>query len=343
MKQLIEIKNSGSKTLKIQYELSNICNYKCWSCFPGCNDGDSPWPELDIVKKNLSRIIEFYFENGIDSIQLNYLGGEPTLWKHLGELTQYLCENTKFDRKKKKLNITVQTNGSRTVRWWKEYGHYFSMVSISVHHERVDLDHVQKVAEILLDKNVLVITTVLMDRNAWDKCQSMINKLTSTKKKFTVMAKPINIDGVVDYDEEQLKYLKTTRKRLPSLKHIIKYLIEFAMLPTYTAIFDDGTKEKTRTDQYFILRKLNKFLGWKCTIGINWISINRKGEITGTCKAKLYGIDNYFNINDPDLPEKFNPVLQPVICERNICSCAGEAVLTKWKEAPKKIIPIYEN
>ena len=90
MKQLIEIKNSGSKTLKIQYELSNICNYKCWYCFPGCNDGDSPWPELDIVKKNLSRIIEFYFENGIDSIQLNYLGGEPTLWKHLGELTQYL-------------------------------------------------------------------------------------------------------------------------------------------------------------------------------------------------------------------------------------------------------------
>jgi uncharacterized radical SAM superfamily Fe-S cluster-containing enzyme len=60
MKQLIDIKNSGSKTLKIQYELSNICNYKCWYCFPGSNEGTHRWPDLEPLMSNLSFLLDHY-------------------------------------------------------------------------------------------------------------------------------------------------------------------------------------------------------------------------------------------------------------------------------------------
>ena len=89
---------------------------------------------------------------------------------------------------------------------------------------------------------------------------------------------------------------------------------------------------------------LNKFFGWQCTIGTNFLSITREGFLSGTCKVKLYGMDDYFNINDPDMAAKFNPTLQPVTCHKLECLCAGEAVLSKWKTSDQpKVIPIYAN
>jgi len=344
MKQLIEIKNSRNKTLRLQYELSDVCNYKCWYCFPGSNEGTTGWPDVKIVKKNLSKVIEFYFENDIDEIQINFLGGEPTLWKDLGELIKYISENTVYDRKKKKVRITVQTNGSRTLRWWKEFGHYFDHVIISIHHERVDLEHVVNVVETLLEKRVLALTTVPMDHTAWDKCRSMVDYLISTKKKFMVLVKPIHIHGVTTYTEEQEKYLSKSRKRSPAFLDIIRHLKKFYRIPRYTAIFDDGTKKVVKNDHYFIMKKLNRFLGWTCTIGTNFLTITREGYLSGTCKAKLYGKDDYFNINDPEMYKNFSPTLQPVICYMSECRCAGETVLSKWKVSDqKKVIPIYEN
>lgn len=343
MKNLVEIKNSKPKTLRIQYEVSNLCNYKCWYCFPEANSGTYGWPDLEVIKRNLSKVIEFYFANGIDEIQMNFLGGEPTLWRHLGELVEHLSNNTQYNRKKQRLRLTMQTNASRTLRWWKEYGHYFDHVGISVHHERADVSHISNVAEILLDKKVSVLTTVLMDHTAWDKCKSLVDQLISTKRKFMVLARPIHIDGVTTYNEDQRKYLKTHRKRNPAVWDLIRHFDKYAGLPKYTAIFDDGSKKTITNEHYFILNRLNNFFGWQCTIGTNFLSITREGYLSGTCRVKLYGLDDYYNINDPLLAEKFNPILQTVTCDKTACLCGGETVISKWKTNNKKVIPIYGN
>jgi sulfatase maturation enzyme AslB (radical SAM superfamily) len=329
MKKLIEIKNNKPKLLKLMYDLGNTCNYKCWYCFPGSNTGTDPFPDVEVVKYNLVRILDYYYENGINEIQLNFLGGEPTLWADLGTLIEYVSNNVKRDPKKHQLRITMQTNGSRTLRWWKEYGQYFDHVSVSVHHERVDVDHVCKVADILIEKKVSFLATVLMDHSAWDKCRSLVDRLIEYKTKFIVLAKPIHVNGEVNYTEEQREYLNVARKKNPSLYQIWEHLDKWSKLPKYTAIFDDGTKENVRTDHYFIMNMLNRFKGWECTLSINWLQIMRDGNLTGTCRQKLFGLDYYYNINDPDFINKFNPTLQPVICEQTMCTCAGEAVLTK--------------
>jgi sulfatase maturation enzyme AslB (radical SAM superfamily) len=343
-KQLVEIKNNSPKTLRLQYELSNVCNYKCWYCFPGSNEGTVGWPDVDVVKNNLVTIIEFYFNNGIDEIQLNLLGGEPTLWKDLGELVKHVCEKSNYDRKKKKLLIIVKTNASRTLRWWKEYGHYFDHVGISIHHETVNLDHIVDVVEILLEKKVSVLTAVLMDHTAWDKCKSMVDYLVATKTKFMVLAGPIHINGETTYTEDQLKYLRVSRKRHSSFVTVIRHFNKFFTFKKHIAIFDDGSKETIKADHYFILNKINNFFGWQCTLGTNFLYITREGSITGTCRAKLYGMDDYFNINDPDLKNKFHPTLQTVTCHRLDCLCGAEAMLSKWKTTDQpKVIPIHAN
>lgn len=325
MKQLIEITHTQPKLLRIQYTLSDICNYKCWYCFPGSNTGTTRWPDVDVVKVNLVKLINYYLESKIiDKVQLNLLGGEPTLWPELGELVEYVSNNTTC-------TISMQTNASRTPRWWKKYGHYFDHVGISIHHERVDTNHISEVASILLDQNVSVLAVVLMDHKAWDKCLTLVKELTTSKKRFMILVKPIHIDGVVSYTDDQKKYLNISVKRLPSLKTIWKNRSLYKTIIRYKAIFDDGTKIKVDSENYFILNRLNNFNGWECNLGVNFIAISKRGEITGTCMQKLYGKSGYFNINDATFVENFNPTIKSVICDRVKCHCAGETSLPKRK------------
>ena len=92
--KIIEIKNGNTKTLRINYDLGNICNYKCWYCFPGSNEGTVPWPAVELVKHNIVKLITHYQSNGYD-VQLSLLGGEPTLWPNLGEFVEFIVKKIK--------------------------------------------------------------------------------------------------------------------------------------------------------------------------------------------------------------------------------------------------------
>jgi len=328
MKKIIEIKNSNIRKLRINYDLGNLCNYKCWYCFPGSNEGDSPFPNVDIVKNNVVSLINYYLDSKIvDEVHLSLLGGEPTLWKDLGEFVKYISTNSKC-------KIYIITNGSRTIRWWNEYAEYFDSINISIHHEKVDLEHIQTLTDLLYKKNLCFYTDVLMDHTAWDKCFDIVGFLKNTKKKFMVLAKPINIGSQTFYNEEQRKYLQSHLKRKPALKTILKYWKTFNDIADIEILFDDDTKIKTKNEQYFVLNMMNQFNGWSCNLGVNYLFIDRKGSLTGACKQKLYGLDHYYNINDLNFSEIFSPTITSIVCEQQFCMCPGETALTKKRISP---------
>jgi organic radical activating enzyme len=330
MKELIEIKTTKNKTLRIMYDLGNLCNYKCWYCFPGSNEGTTGWPDVNIVKHNVVRMIQYYFENGIDDINLNLLGGEPTLWKDLSEFVEHikLTVKPKFGQK---LRISMQTNGSRTLRWWEEYGQYFDNVSISVHNERADPNHIAKVAQTLTDKGVFAFASVLMDHKNWDRSLQILNEILSIDAQFMVEAMPVHLDGIYDYSEEQKEFFKSPVKRKPSLKCIVRHYRSIMSIPVFTGIFSDGSIIKTKSAQHFTVNGYDKFKGWSCNLGVNWVFINRQGNLTGTCENKIYGINSYYNINDLDFIGKYNPIIKPTTCDKTQCLCQGEVVLSKKK------------
>ena len=324
MRKLIKITANNSNLLKICYDLGNICNYKCWYCFPGSNEGTIPFPDVDIVKENISSLINYYINNKIVSkVELNLLGGEPTLWKDLGTFVQYVKENTKNTK------IQILTNGTKSTRWWKQYGKFFNDISISVHHEKANIDHIIRVSETLYDLGVVFNNTIVFDPMAWDKCISIYEKLMSTKKKWPIVVKPLHFSGSVDYTEEQKIFFKNQLKRYPAIFDLYKYL--FVTRGKYYAHYDDGTVEKTKNSNYFALDNLNHFMGWECSLGKNWVFINRNGELSGTCGQKIYGLPFSYNINNPSFARTFKPRIVPIICRTSTCLCSGEAALPKRK------------
>jgi MoaA/NifB/PqqE/SkfB family radical SAM enzyme len=321
--KIIKIQDNKPKLLKIYYDLSNVCNYSCWYCFPDSHAGTEPWPDAELVKHNLVHLIKHYQENSnINDIEVNFLGGEPTLWKHLGSVA-------KFIKSQVKCRICILTNASRTLRWWEEYAEYFDHIGISVHHETANVNHIIDVSNILYRKRISFYTGVLMDFKNWDKCVNIVDQLSQSKKKWTVLAKPIHINGVSNYNTEQLEYLKDQVKRNPSLISFIQnYKIP---RKKYKVTKENGETFTTKNPNYFSMNMLNHYEGWYCNVGVNYLYIDRTGVISGTCKQKLYGLDFYYNLYDENFLEKYNPNITGVICEQKICMCGGEASLTKNK------------
>jgi len=311
--KLIEIKNTkASKSLEISYTPSDICNYKCWYCFPGCNNGVIPWPDIDIVKKNMVYLINYYRNNqNIEHVKLVLGGGEPTLWPDIEEFLDYVITNTNCE-------VKIMTNGSRTLRWWKEYGYLFNNVSVSIHHEQVDVTHIIELTKILIDKNVTFGVNVLMDHTAWDKCVNIVNELKSSGVNFSLSSKPVYINGEIEYTMSQSEYVLNHKKGVSNstTTHI-------------SLLFDDGSIVKPENENYPIIHSLNNFVGWNCTLGVNYLFISFNGCLTGTCGQYLFGKRDYYSINDENFIEVFNPVIEPVICRQLGCHCAPEVVLNK--------------
>lgn len=325
MKKIIEIKNSNSRKLNINYDPGNTCNYKCWYCFPDANTGTVGWPDVDIAKTNMVKLVNYYLENKIvDEVQISILGGEPTLWKDLGEFAKYVKENAN-----KGCKLYLLTNGSRTIRWWNEYADYFDSINISIHNEKVDMDHIEELTALLYKKNLCFFADVLMDHKAWDKCLSIVDQLCATKHKFMVLAKPIHIHGETFYTDEQRQYLQVHLKRKPALKTAIKFWKTFNSISSMDVTFENGEVIKTNNEHYFIVNMLHNFQGWQCNLGINFLFIDRYGNLSGTCKQLLYGRDKYYNLNDPNFTIDFSPEIKPVICEQRLCLCAGETAISK--------------
>lgn len=315
MKKLIEIKNAkAARSLHISYVPSDKCNYSCWYCFPGCNTGVVPWPDVDVVKKNLVHLIQYYKVNiEIDEVLLILGGGEPTLWPDLGELLTYVTSHTDC-------KIKIMTNGSRTLRWWKEYGHLFTHISVSIHHESVDTNHILSLVEILNEKDVNFGVNVLMDHTHWDKCIDIVETFKRSPQPFCLSTKPVYINGTINYNDSQTEYVMDHRKKQQPPVEVTN---------TVSLLFDDNSVVETQNENYPTMYSLNKFLDWECTLGVNYLFVDFAGNLTGTCNQLLFDKQDYFSINDVDFINKFNPILKPVVCQQTSCWCSPEVVLNK--------------
>ena len=320
--------NSGKDTLYLQYQFTNTCNYKCWYCWPESHSATHRWPDLDLIKTNLGSLIDHYRSNGKKKIVINLTGGEPTLWPDLNKFVKYFYE--KYDCK-----FSLITNGSRTLSWWNQYAEYFDRITISVHHQSCDLDHLTRVADCVYKKSVIVEAQVLMDPYEWDKCIDLVNGLKKSKHKWSVAVKEILVNDTLIYNDEQKKYLSRSVKRKPGFfYHLLNNKLDNKK---FTVTHDTGYFE-TIDYNTIIVNNWNHFKGWECNLGVDSIFIDYTGKISGTCGECLYGVDFYYNLHDIDFPNKFYPSITSVLCTKEGCYCISEVNLKK-----KKVIPILST
>lgn len=325
--KIIKITNNISPNIfRIEWVVGNLCNRKCWYCFPGANEGDLPFPsDIELLKKNFSKFFDRYVENGVDTFEILLTGGEPTLWKEFPQILDFFKEN---------YNVLIRTltNGYRKLDWWKDNAKYFDHVEISVHNEQSDIDHIIAVGDFLFENETMVVANVLMDPKNFEACKNIVEKLKTSKYPWPIIAKTVFFDGIPNYTLEQKDYFKDTVKhRIPERSLVEKFFKGRPEGNRYWVTYENGTEFEVPHDRWIALEELNHFYGWKCNLGVEAVQITSKGIITGGCIQPLYESQEHFNILDPDFAEKFNVSLQPITCKQLTCACTTEIHINKFK------------
>jgi organic radical activating enzyme len=333
MKPIAIINHDYDDFLYITFFIGTVCNYSCNYCWPTCHDGIHKFPDYDVAVENLKHLLSVYKDQyKKTNVRLHITGGEPTLWPKIGEFAklfhiEYNCR------------ITLGSNGSRTLRWWKEYAEYFDDIQISVHHEFCDTNHLIEVFDTIYEKgNIMVAAQVLMDPSHWNDSVEIVNILKEHPTPWLIKVKPIrSLDGIIrEYTDEQLTYLEDKIKKRPP-KEYVDHMFALGKIDEddnsrATIKYDTGI-EKPYSTFDLVSNRLNGFYGWKCNLGIDRIAINYDGNIQGTCGAQyLFDLDSPLNINDLDFKDKFTKeIIKPVKCREIICGCSSDIRITKFK------------
>lgn len=301
--------------LDIRWDPNNICNFRCRYCFPGSNAGNYQSPsDLNLVLKNFSHLIK---KIGRKKVKLTIAGGEPTLWKNLGIFIKRIKETHD-------VYVTLITNGSRTLRWWEEYGNYIDDVHISFHLQDADINHTIEVADIMYSKGKKTTVKILLDPDRWNDAVASVEfmKKNSRHSWFITVAKLV---GDYTYTEEQFKYFSNDLKRMPNIFWFLKNikLLYNGLIRKYEsiAVYQDGKLKKSSPYDYINTNQIN-FMGWKCNIGVESVYISPSGNLGGACGQALSG-----NILSLNFAEELS--LGPVICEQSKCHCVPETHISK--------------
>ena len=330
MNPIAVVNTSTDDELSIEMIIGTTCNFKCSYCFPECNDGKYRWPvgsQVDAIHKNLSYLFDVYKAYGKTKFAILITGGEPTLWPELGSFARYFKE--KYDAR-----ISISTNGSRTMRWWKQHAHNFSSIGVSVHNEESDIEQIIELLDwVYLNTDTAVHAAVLMDNKNWDKCVSMVERLQQHNVPWLVRAREV-IDGndIVEYTSSQLKYLENKTKKSPPLEYRKKMEQENKIndrIGKAFTIYNDSKEDFSSVKWYANNWHLVK--GWKCSLGVDRFVVNPDGMISGSCKAdNVFNLESPLNIYDNALPDKFSlKDINPLICKMPACMCSTELALSK--------------
>lgn len=313
------LNNDDPLTLRIEYMPGNLCNYKCHYCFPGSNEGNVKWPDVDLVLKNFDHLMNTYKLQGKTKFEFFIIGGETTLWKDLPKFCNHLKANHD-------VIIRISTNATRKLNWWQENAKCFDVVEISVHHEYCKVPHIIEVADFLYKHKTNVVANVLMDPFNFDKCKDIVEQLKSSKKRWPIVAKAVQINGESIHDEPQQAYLATQLKRWPNL--FWWFTLPVKHNRKLWAVIDG--KKTLIEDNWLFLNNLNRFKDWDCNLGVDYIEIFQDGVIAGTCKQMIYNERFHYNLYDPEFVNKFNPKISSIICKKEVCVCGGEQQISKF-------------
>jgi organic radical activating enzyme len=284
------------------------------------HDGSIAWVNLDRAKEIVDTILDVYskrFNKEIFMFELT--GGEPTVYPHIDEFSKFL--------KQRGIIVSLCTNGSRSLRWWDEFGGNFTSITNSYHPEFTDVEHLTKVCNLLRSKKVNAHSLVLLDPNNFDKVKKDIEYMR-TNGTFGVFVRKVykRNEGTMEtreYTPEQLDYL-VKNSRIVS-KVDVKIPPELVYRTFW--IKEDNSLEETN-ENFIIGTPKNNFKDWNCYGGIDTLSLDMKGYIfsaycsTGTSNS----IGNWRTdtIKDIKWPEK------PMICNSK-CACVHDVKSRKIK------------
>jgi hypothetical protein len=251
-------------------------------------------------------------------IVFEYIGGEVTLWKDFEKLLILVYElgNKSW----------IVTNGVRALRWWEEYGKYFEHVTVSVHLEFSDIEHLCKVSNILVENDVITSLAIMMYPPKWDECLKAIDyfKTNSTCKSISLLPLTDFSDGLFwKYTTDEVEFIRKNSIIYPINKKFNKNLHEISFWR------NSSTEEiLLRPGSKVLAFRENNFFNWKCYAGIDTLYLENNGDIRVGAMCKP--VPPLGNWKDDDVSTIKWP-FEPVICKYLQCNCGHDLRARKFK------------
>lgn len=306
----------------VEWKLHDKCNYNCFFCGDENKLGKVGWYDLETNKKLVDSIVK---SAGDKPLWVQYTGGEPTLYPKFVELLEYT--------KSKNALVYVISNGSRTLRYWKELRDSKSLdiLTITFHSQQLaDYKHIAELANLFMDEETIVLVAVTYVKESIDYAIEGIEYLKdntaciiSTNAMDIV---PYKIDettiGKEKFDKLLNEYNLMFGKRF-SEKRLSKIDPNIMPWPTKTQItYDDGTIEEKNVTNLMKLGE-NNFKGYECHAGMDTMNIEYGFKFRGGCKRDKTAFD----------PENLTFFEEPFVCDVDSCFCHMDMITTKLKKS----------
>ena len=317
-KKIIRIKKT-SPGIFLTWILNNICTYHCSYCPEMVHGGKNHHYDWKHVEPFLNQCFERY-----PYIHFSLSGGEPTVSPFFKDLVNKIYD--------KGGSIHVTTNLVRSWDYWASIAHKFSSISVSYHSEFVvtedeENDFIDKLSK-LSHKSYVTLRIMMHPRN-WDRCVRLYEKALLASEPFTIEVMRILPDfGTgynyfdANYTDAQLEFLKNTTIVFgdPKLRSLPSYR---SNMTSSEILYDDVSREFfSLTIQSDLEKsKSNNFFGWNCSIGLESLFIHYDGQIL-RANCEVGGVIG-------NIVTGFEWPTETIICNKNICHCAADIVITK--------------
>lgn len=288
----------------VNWMAGNTCNYSCSYCPNYLHDGTTPWLSYGVVVDFCNKVISHYSRK---KIVFEFTGGEISMWADFIRVAKYLHE--------KEIDVSILSNGSRTLRWWTEAYPFLKRVHLSYHPEEANKEHFEEIVNFLHDKVSLHVNIMMLPKS-FDACYKFANDLQNTYK-ISVTTQPLleELNGpLFDYSTEQLRAIS---------EHTSVDTKQVGYRGDMTKIYPNG-ENKNHSCQYFISAFENSWHNWLCNAGIEQLVVSQDGSIfRGWCMVgDIIGNIKQDTINFPTAP---------VICTKYECNCNFDIMCTKVK------------
>jgi sulfatase maturation enzyme AslB (radical SAM superfamily) len=280
-------------TTYINLLTTNQCNNACWYCCSDCQykkDTYEYFPD-----ESFSRLLQFIDVQGNPSLDLHFIGGEPTLHPKLKEWCTILEERYGFS-----LDMHMTTNAMKPLDYWRDFPmrRPNGTVTCSFHSDFVrDVDKWFDSMRLLRDNNSLQAIFLMAQKDNLDLLSGLYDKY---RKELPVKINPI-------FQCKDTPEWRAFEKRGFEVQNEHKETLQNYCNTDVQVLYSDGTRDDDNFDSY------NNFQGMMCNSGF---VVLPNGDVT-YCYADTKSMLNLCH-DEPKKIDKWH------VCKFNFCNCEFE-------------------
>jgi len=338
-KSLVAIRPKGYNS--IIWTTNDICPFKCWYCPESIWGGNTKTP---FTWDQCSDFLDVIYER-IPTCSFVITGGEPTDWFLFPNLLDKVYTLNLHNRTNLGWCIFVISNMSKSkgfIDEWIDKTHY---VCASYHPNVINTSKKREawLKKVLSFKHrTRIQIRLLMDPRHWDHCLEMFHSLNDND----IMLEPVTVlnymdeggytgtsDFIKEYTPEQIEIITELKTKIGSTSAMQGRPLQYNPNEIILKFSNGDTrilKDQTSAHVYhqLVSKKLNRFKGWHCEIGLNDLFIGAAGNIAASVCMSHVARKYIGNIVDID---KIKWPTKATICPYEWCLCGSDLMIPKYK------------